>query len=442
MTLATNEKIAAHGRQLGTLLPPGRAWSQEPNGTQAALLEGLAHEFANVEARIEDLLREQDPKRALETLVDWEDAFGLPDPCVGVPVTIAERRAAIIARLVAIAGGSAADLIGLAATLGFEVRIVEHRPFEAGRSRAGDSLTNSQVPFRAGVSRAGDPLTNLEAWPWTVDVVAPLVTARHFAAGRSVAGEPLVTWNNQALECTLSRVAPAHVLLRFLYELQSKLEGAVGAAATAPAPIQFATLFDPDPPDDDMSNRLEPLVNAVSPLSGELWNLDTTATTAIDLPPAFVPAGMFGNGGTLRWRLSGAYINNTNAPIDIELAFYNGLAAVTPFMTICIEGVPGVASGSDGAWTLVAELHVRGTTQAHGSWDFRANTKVVADGATASGQGASFKDDDVLRVFSFVDWTADTTIVHKIRKKTASATVLKVFEISVTPEVVKSGSRN
>lgn len=435
MTAPSELQIASHGRQLGTLLPPGRAWSQEPGGTQLALLTGFGHEFANLEARLEDLLREQDPLRTLELLPDWEAAFGLPDDCVGVPSTIEERRAAVVARLVALAGGSAFDLRGLAATLGFDVRIIEHRPFEAGRSRAGDMLTNVQTPFRAGLARAGDALTNLESWPWTVDVVAPLTTVRRFAAGRSVAGERLAAWNNQSLECTLSRVAPAHVLLRFLYELQTKLEAAVGATA-APIPALFTALFDPDH-FDDMTERLPPLVNAVSPITGELWGLDGT-TNPIELPPAFVTAEMFRNGGTLRWQLSGQYANDTGSPVDLELAFYNGPAAVTPFMTICVEGLPSVV-GSNGGFTLTAYLNIRGTNQAHGHWLMIANPLIVADGSTAGGQATAFIDYDVLRMFAFIDWTVDTLIVHRLRKKTASAAVVKVFEISVIPDVVRSG---
>lgn len=436
MTQPSEDRILAHGRQLGTLLPPGRAWSQETGGPQATLLDGLGEEFAAVEARVSDLLREYDPQRALELLSEWEDALGLPDPCVGALGTLDERRGAIVARLVTLAGSNPTDLIQLAATLGYQVRVVEHRPFEVGRSRVGDTLTNHQKAFRVGSSRVGDRLSNLESWLYTVDIIAPSTTVRRFAVGRSVVGERLAAWNNNLLECTLSKVAPAHVLLRFLYELQTQIAAPLTATVT-PLSFLLNAFFDPEAFDLIAHERVV-LVNAISPLSGPLWNLDTTATTAIDLPPVFVTAEMLKNGGTLRFTISGQYVNDTGSTMDLELAFYNGDAAVTPFTTICVEGMTS-ATGSNGAFTLQVVIQVRQTGQAHGAWQMIANPKLVADGSTASGQAAAFVDQDTLRMFATIDWNSDTLIVCKLRKKTASLAAVRPFEISVVADVVRSG---
>jgi hypothetical protein len=42
-------------------------------------------------------------------------------------------------------------------------------------------------------------------------------------------------------------------------------------------------------------------------------------------------------------------------------------------------------------------------------------------------------------MFSTIDWNSDTLVVHKIRKKTASTAALRVFEMSVVADVMRSG---
>lgn len=182
--------------QLQALLPPGKAWTREPDADLTKLLRGLAEEFARVDRRAEDLIEEADPRTCYELLPDWEEFASLPDACHGQAVSIEERRAALVARLTARGGQSRPFFIALAAALGYQIGITEYSPFQAG-STAGDRLTNGDWVFA-----------------WQVDAAES--TVRSFVAG-SAAGEPLASWGNELLECAINKLKPAHTHVLFAY---------------------------------------------------------------------------------------------------------------------------------------------------------------------------------------------------------------------------------
>ncbi len=187
-----------YASQLDALLPQGLAWPRDRDAKMRALTRGLAEEFARVDARGDDLVREVLPNTTVEMLADWERAAGLPDTCVATEQTIQERRNALLSRLTNTGGQSRAFFIELAKYLGFTITITEFRP------------------FRAGFSRAGDPLYG-EQWAFAWRVNAPAVTIVDFRSGASAAGEPLRKWGNELLECVFNRVKPAHTVLLFGY---------------------------------------------------------------------------------------------------------------------------------------------------------------------------------------------------------------------------------
>jgi uncharacterized protein YmfQ (DUF2313 family) len=188
-----------YGRQLGQLLPPGPAWSHEPNGKLQRLLRAFGESLARAHVRADDLDRETDPAQALETLERWEDVLGLPDRCSGtLEITLQGRRNAVLAKLFSTGGQSVEFFQGVARSLGYTVTITEFRP------------------FRAGLSCAGDPLTN-DDWVYTWRVNAPETTVIPFRAGQSVASEPLQAWGNEPLECMLNRLKPAQTLVITAY---------------------------------------------------------------------------------------------------------------------------------------------------------------------------------------------------------------------------------
>lgn len=181
------------------LLPRGLAWPREPDAVMVRALTGLAAAVAGLHRRAGDLSEvETDPARTVELLALWERAYGLPDPCVGDGQTLAQRRDALLARIAARGGQSRSYFIAIAAALGFEVTIEEFRP------------------FRFGASAFGDPLQDQD-WLFTWRVRAPEDTVRDFRFGESGFGEPFRIWGNAALECVLSRLAPAHTTVLYAY---------------------------------------------------------------------------------------------------------------------------------------------------------------------------------------------------------------------------------
>ncbi len=184
--------------QLLALCPPGSALPSDEDSVWSLLLLALATELARVDGRADDLLDEADPRTALEMLKDWERICDLPGDCSQESETIQERREACHLVLAAQGGQSAAYYIELAATLGVPVTVEEFRP------------------FRAGAATAGDPVSNGD-WIYAWRVRAPETTVRSFEAGGNTAGNALAKWGNEALECYLSRYAPAHTIITFAY---------------------------------------------------------------------------------------------------------------------------------------------------------------------------------------------------------------------------------
>jgi uncharacterized protein YmfQ (DUF2313 family) len=191
MGLISNATQADYEAHLLALRPPGPAWAPEDDHLGAA-----AEECARVHNRAVALVDEADPRTTTELLTDWERVAGLPDACTGPLPTLAQRRAALVARLTSIGGQSRAYFIALAASLGYTVTITEYRPYHV----------NSHV---------NDPL-NSELWTFVWQVNAALNTVRRFTVNAGV-NEPLAAWGNELLECVIRRLAPAHTKVLFAY---------------------------------------------------------------------------------------------------------------------------------------------------------------------------------------------------------------------------------
>lgn len=191
MALSSRDYLA----QLRALLPVGGAWNRSEGSNLSRVLAVIADALARVDARGDALLREADPRRAVELLADWERVTGIR---ADDELTQQERRGEVVSRLVTTGGQSRRYFIELAGALGYEVSITEFRP------------------FLAGVSVAGDPLTNGD-WRNAWRVNAPAETIWPFRAGLSAAGEPLRTWGNERLESTIEQYAPAHTVVLFGY---------------------------------------------------------------------------------------------------------------------------------------------------------------------------------------------------------------------------------
>ena len=223
-----------YAEQLARHLPAGLAWPRQEGSNFRGLLLGLAGELARIHGRALDLKREIDPRTATELLPDWEEFLGLPDDCTPTPGDVTARRAQVLAVLLEKGGQTPAYLVNLSASYGFEVEIVEHLPFLAGSSTAGDPLENPGDPFLAGDNTAGERLGFVTAWGFCFDVISDLYTFHEFTAGSS-AGLPLRSWGNDLLECIVRRAKPAHTEARFLYAILEAIGWGAAPASTVPA---------------------------------------------------------------------------------------------------------------------------------------------------------------------------------------------------------------
>lgn len=179
------------------MLPQGPAWSKEVDSVLSLQLGAWAEEYALLDARIDALLDEADPRTTNELLPDYERIAGLPDPCGDqLGNTIALRRKVLTNKLQVTGGQSRQYYIDLAARLGFDITITEFR--------------RNTVK-----SRVNEPIHGVE-WIFTWQVNAPAETVRTATVASRV-NEPLRAWGNELLECNINRLKPAHTQVLFSY---------------------------------------------------------------------------------------------------------------------------------------------------------------------------------------------------------------------------------
>lgn len=214
--MPTAAKIAKYKQLIVDFLPSGRLWDVINQPTLAAVLESLAVELARVDDRVGDALFEADPRQSIELLPDWEALLGLPDECSPENPTIDERRAQVLQRFTSVGGLSGAYYEFLTAQLGYPSVVTKPLPFRVGRSRVGDALTNDfDIPFRVGMT-VGNSLHDV-GWLFYFNVEVPIVAAVLFEVGRSTVGDPLRSFHNELIECTIKKLKPAHAGVTFTF---------------------------------------------------------------------------------------------------------------------------------------------------------------------------------------------------------------------------------
>ncbi|OQB05766.1 MAG: hypothetical protein BWY19_00791 [bacterium ADurb.Bin212] len=189
-------------KMLLDLFPIGIAWPRDQDTDFYSTVDATAEEFTRLGLRSAELIRELDPRDSNESLPDWERMLGLPDECSRNvdDRTVQVRRDEILAKLTQVGSISKQYYIDIAAQLGFTISIREFRPFQVGRSRAGDPLSN------------GD-------WIFAFEIRGPVLTFISFRTGRNTVGEPLRIWGNEPLECTINKIKPAHTAAIFTFDL-------------------------------------------------------------------------------------------------------------------------------------------------------------------------------------------------------------------------------
>jgi uncharacterized protein YmfQ (DUF2313 family) len=135
-----------------------------------------------VDQRASGLINEAAPRTTADLLPEWETATGLPDPCVTEAQNAAQRRQSVVARLRATGGASAAYFIGVCADLGYE----------------------------------GVTVDEVSPHVWRLNIHAA-TTVTYFRAGAGTAGDKLIDYAAQVIECYINRIKPAHSRVIYNY---------------------------------------------------------------------------------------------------------------------------------------------------------------------------------------------------------------------------------
>lgn len=180
-----------HRDLLAALLPPVSYDANAPHLDLSLAMEG--RELDRVQADGAAVLGALRPWFWQQWLPDWERVYGLPGPCAAGGQLLQERIALLAVAFLERGGISRSWLKRYAALAGYDVEIQEFREFKAGRSSAGDALTNG-------------------GWVFAFLVVASGDVSRTFRSGQSVAGEALRTWGDPILECIINWRKPAHTI--------------------------------------------------------------------------------------------------------------------------------------------------------------------------------------------------------------------------------------
>ncbi|MDE1905019.1 MAG: DUF2313 domain-containing protein [Rhodospirillales bacterium] len=189
---------ADFGAAVRRLFPRGRAFAREATATVAGFaqamgdavfgLHGLAVLFLETEA---------DPRYCQQTLTDWEADYGLPDPCTPPSPSTAQRRAALLAKIVGLGGQSAGYFIAVAQAMGYAITVTAFPPM--------------RLPQALGAAMR--PVSAVFYW----EIASPALTARYFVLGSSVTGDPFWAVDDTSLECRLRQIAPADSVLIVSY---------------------------------------------------------------------------------------------------------------------------------------------------------------------------------------------------------------------------------
>lgn len=187
-----------YARQLAALLPPGIAFESEPGSDMAELLHRVGSYLAAADSRANQLRDEANPYRTLALLPEWEASLGLPDSCsVGAP-TLAERRAAIIARLTDAGGARIPRFVQIAKAMGY------------------DGVSTSRFKPHTCEMSCESPIYS-DDWRFAWQLNVPQQTVAIESTCESGVEDPLRVWGSTELECVISRECPQPSIVLISY---------------------------------------------------------------------------------------------------------------------------------------------------------------------------------------------------------------------------------
>lgn len=222
--------------QLLALAPVGHAWSRDPDAQFPRLIHGVASELARVHNRALDLVEEADPQTTDEMLQDWERVVGFPDPCVPLPSETEARRTAVVGRLAARGGQSAAYYTTLCAAFGYDVTITDYRPLVMGVGACGEMIHSGDGQrFTMGASVMGESLEVFD-WnhAWRLDGEPSI--SRYFIMGESAMGQSLGERDNPQIRCLIERLKPEHTRVGYTWNGLDPREEFPDVSTSDPSP--------------------------------------------------------------------------------------------------------------------------------------------------------------------------------------------------------------
>ncbi|WP_233869718.1 YmfQ family protein [Paraburkholderia adhaesiva] len=201
VVIPARNTAAEYAGVLRKLLPRGRVWTRDDDGTQAAVLDALGVTAEGIDSAALTLIAAGFPASADQLLPEWDATLGLPDPCFGPFASDDENRQQTVAKLISTGGQTVAYFIALAASLGYTITITEY--------------------FAHTVTRdVTVPVYGMD-WPYTWLVNVTGAPPPHWHEVSDPVDDPLSSYistpNGKALECLLRRYAPAHTVVCFCY---------------------------------------------------------------------------------------------------------------------------------------------------------------------------------------------------------------------------------
>lgn len=195
-----NHSASEYFQALKLLLPPGPAWQFDDGCYFVKLLELASREFARIDADIEALIREGDPRTASVTLTDWFDEWGVPDECLKSysDASLEDYRNVLVTKY-ATQGYTFSELVKLIGkTLGYsEV-----------------SIDNFKI-FRV-TSRVNERVYSPRWSNWFMTITVNKINERKFLTTSRVYAR-LAQWGDVLFECMIKNLAPCHTDVIFQY---------------------------------------------------------------------------------------------------------------------------------------------------------------------------------------------------------------------------------
>ncbi|WP_200286523.1 YmfQ family protein [Pantoea ananatis] len=190
------ELMAQYEQMLGALLPRGPAWdASDP------MLLGCAPVLSRTHARGDALMLEIDPRSVTELIDRYESISGLPDSCTPAGMqTLQQRRQRLDAKVNLAGGINEAFYRAQLDALGYPKATITRYPKSSFtcNSVCTDSLYSDEWRYY-----------------WRVNIPASAQISPMTCISNCT--DSIRTWGETIVECVLSKLAPSHTYVIFLY---------------------------------------------------------------------------------------------------------------------------------------------------------------------------------------------------------------------------------